>query len=392
LYDRAGEEVLLHAVRIANDNALGTPPITVYKNNSDGKGNSYGTHENYLVERAIPFPEIVRAMAPHLLSRQVILGAGKVGYETEYFEDLAPRFQLAQRSEFFEELVGLETTLKRPIVNTRDEPHGDPERFRRLHVIIGDANMSEVATFVKLGSTAILLAILEDQGADVFPPMPRTPVRAVRAFGADLTLRQGQEAVDGTTRSAWDYQDELWTLANRYVAGGDGSAVASEAELNLLLVQWREMLDGVRDDPESVADRVDWVAKLRLVDGFKERHNLRDEDPRLRTIDIQYHDIRPSKSLARRAGLRSLLKPEAIGEAFHNPPLDTRAYFRGRCIAQYPNEIAAANWDSIIFDLGVDPLHRVPMMDPLKGTAELLGQLLDNAATAEELLRALGTL
>jgi len=392
LYDRAGEDVLLHAVRVANDNALGTPPITVYKNNSDGKGNSYGTHENYLVERVIPFPEIVRAMAPHLLSRQVILGAGKVGYETEYFEDLAPRFQLAQRSEFFEELVGLETTLKRPIVNTRDEPHGDPERFRRLHVIIGDANMSEVATFVKLGSTAILLAILEDQGADIFPPMPRTPVRAVRAFGADLTLRQGQEAVDGTTRSAWDYQDELWTLANRYVAGGDGSAVASEAELKLLLVQWREMLDGVRDDPESVADRVDWVAKLRLVNGFKERHNLRDEDPRLRAIDIQYHDIRPSKSLARRAGLRSLLKPEAIGEAFHNPPLDTRAYFRGRCIAQYPNEIAAANWDSIIFDLGVDPLHRVPMMDPLKGTAELLGQLLDNAATAEELLRALGTL
>jgi proteasome accessory factor A len=137
---------------------------------------------------------------------------------------------------------------------------------------------------------------------------------------------------------------------------------------------------------------VDWVAKLRLVNGFKERHNLHDDDPRLRAIDIQYHDIRPEKSLARRAGLRTLLAPEAVGEAFHNPPRDTRAYFRGRCIAQYPNEIAAANWDSIIFDLGVDPLHRVPMMDPLKGTAELLGDLLDNATTAQELLRALGTL
>jgi proteasome accessory factor A len=331
-------------------------------------------------------------MAPHLLSRQVIVGAGKVGYETEYFDDLSPRFQLAQRSEFFEELVGLETTLKRPIVNTRDEPHGDPDRFRRLHVIIGDANMSEVATFVKLGSTALLLAILEDRGADVFPPMPRTPVRAVRAYGADLTLRQGQEAIDGVSRSAWDYQDELWTLAQNYVAGGDGAVVASEIELDLLLSQWREMLDGVRDNPESVADRVDWVAKLRLVNGFKERHGLHDDDPRLRAIDIQYHDIRPDKSLARRAGLRQLLEPRAIGEAFHNPPSDTRAYFRGRCIAQYPNEIIAANWDSIIFDLGVDPLHRVPMMDPLKGTAELLGDLLDSAATAEELLRALGTL
>jgi proteasome accessory factor A len=299
---------------------------------------------------------------------------------------------LAQRSEFFEELVGLETTLKRPIVNSRDEPHGDPERFRRLHVIIGDANMSEVATFVKLGSTALLLAVLEDRGPSVFPPMPRTPVRAVRAYGADLTLAKGEEAVDGTTRSAWDYQDELWTLAERYVVGGEGAAVAGEEELHVLLTQWREMLDGVRDNRESVADRVDWVAKQRLVNGMQERYGLQDEDPRLRAIDIQYHDIRPEKSLARRAGLRTLLDPEAIGEAFHNPPPDTRAYFRGRCIAQYPNEIISANWDSIIFDLGVDPLHRVPMMDPLKGTAELLGELLDRASTAEELLRALGTL
>ncbi|MUH57620.1 MAG: proteasome accessory factor PafA2 [Actinobacteria bacterium] len=392
LYDRVGEDVLLHAVRVANQTSEGMPPITVYKNNTDGKGNSYGTHENYLVDREIPFAEIVRAMAPHLISRQVILGAGKVGFETEYFEELAPRFQIAQRSEFFEELVGLETTLKRPIVNTRDEPHGDPERFRRLHVIIGDANMSEVATFVKLGSTALLLAVLEDRGSGVFPPMPKTPVRAVREYGADLTLTHGQEAVDGRTRSAWDYQDELWNLAEGYVNGGDGSAVASEAELTLLLTNWREMLDGVRDAPESVADRVDWVAKLRLVNGMRERHGLSDEDPRLAAIDIQYHDIRPEKSLARRVGLRKLLEASAIGEAFHNPPRDTRAYFRGRCIAQYPNEIAAANWDSIIFDLGVDPLHRVPMMDPLKGTAELLGELLDNASSAEELLRALGTL
>ena len=392
LYDRVGEDVLLHAVRVANETSLGIPPITVYKNNSDGKGNSYGTHENYLVDREIPFPAIVRAIAPHLISRQVILGAGKVGSETEYFEERSPRFQIAQRSEFFEELVGLETTLKRPIVNTRDEPHGDPDRFRRLHIIIGDANMSEVATFVKLGSTALLLAILEDRGPEVFPPMLASPVRAVREYGVDLTLRQGQDSVDGRTRSAWDYQDELWMLAERYVAGGDGSAVAAEAELQLLLTQWREMLDGVRDDPESVSDRVDWLAKLRLVNGMKERHGIGDEDPRLRAIDIQYHDIRPEKSLARRVGLRRLLEPGAIGEAFHNPPRDTRAYFRGRCIAQYPKEIVAANWDSIIFDLGVDPLHRVPMMDPLKGTADLLGELLDGASSAEELLRALGTL
>ena len=392
LYDRVGEEILLHAVELANQQASEGQPIVVYKNNSDGKGNSYGTHENYLVERTIPFPDLVRAIAPHLLSRQVILGAGKVGYETEYFEDLAPRFQIAQRSEFFEELVGLETTLKRPIVNTRDEPHGDPERFRRLHVIIGDANMSEVATFVKLGSTALLLAVVEDLGAEVFPAMPKFPVRAVRAYGVDLTLRKGQECTDGVTRSAWDFQDELWKLAERYVSRGGGEAVAREAELSLLLTQWREMLDGVRDDPATVADRVDWVAKRRLLDAMTERHNLAEDDPRLRAIDIQYHDIRPDKSLARRVGLRSLIDPTAVGEGFHNPPPDTRAYFRGRCIAKFPQQIVSANWDSLIFDLGTDPLHRVPMMDPLKGTKELTGSVLDESSSADALLRSLGAL
>ena len=327
LFDHAGELVLREAMSIANNYLAPEDAITVYKNNSDGKGNSYGTHENYLVDRSIEFTELVRALTPHFVSRQVICGAGKVGYETEYMETIRPRFQLAQRSEFFEALVGLETTVKRPIINTRDEPHGDPERFRRLHVIIGDANMSEVGTLVKLGSTALLLAITEDRGSAVF-----------------------------------------------------------------ILTQWREMLDGVRDDRTSVADRVDWVAKLRLVDGMRDRHNLAEDDPRLSLIDLQYHDIRPAKSLAHRVGLRRLFTDDQLAGAVATPPLDTRAYFRGRCVSKYPKNVVAANWDSLVFDLGVDPLHRVPMMDPLRGTAALTKDLVDGADSAGALLSALNSL
>jgi proteasome accessory factor A len=389
LYDVAGEEIMRRALEIANETLDPSQAITLYKNNSDGKGNSYGTHENYLVQRDLEFAYLIRAMVPHFVSRQIILGAGKVGAETEAALEGNPTFQLSQRAEFFEEIVGLETTLKRPIINTRDEPHCDAERFRRLHVIIGDANMSQVATFVKLGSTALLLAALEEFGPEPFPAMPRSPVHAVRAFALDLTLKESVPCDDEQSRSAWDYQDELWELAARYVARTDASAVGKPDEVQLILDQWREMLDGVRDNPDAVADRVDWVAKLRVVNGFKERHGLSDRDAKLRAIDLQYHDLRASHSLAQRVGLRELVSASAVREAVHNPPPSTRAYFRGQCVARYPEEIVAANWDSVVFDVGEGPLQRVPMLDPLRGTRALTAELLETSATASELLAAL---
>src|ERR1700677_3070114 len=210
LYDVAGEEVMRRALEIANASLDPAQAITLYKNNSDGKGNSYGTHENYLVRRDLEFAHLIRAMVPHFVSRQIIVGAGKGGAETEAALEHNPAFQLSQRSEFFEEIVGLETTLKRPIINTRDEADTDAERFRRLHVIIGDANMSQVATLVKLGSTALLLAALEEYGPTDFPAMPRSPVHAVRAFALDLSLSVSVPCDDERTRTAWDFQEELW--------------------------------------------------------------------------------------------------------------------------------------------------------------------------------------
>lgn len=389
LYDVAGEEVMRRAVTVANESLGPEQAITLYKNNSDGKGNSYGTHENYLVSRDVDFANVVRAMVPHFVSRQIIVGAGKVGAETEHGLEADPFFQLSQRAEFFEEVVGLETTLKRPIINTRDEPHCDAERFRRLHVIIGDANLSQYATFVKLGSTALLLAVLEDEGPQGFPSPPRHPVRAVRAYSLDLTLRAVEICEDDGWRSAWDFQDQLWTLASNYVQRRGAEAVGSPGEVSTILTQWREMLDGVRDDTSSVADRVDWVAKLRIVKGIQDRYGLDRRDAKLRAIDLQYHDLRPERSLALRVGLRTLQGEEEVREAVHKPPRTTRAYFRGQCVARYPDQIVAANWDSVVFDLGQGPLQRVPMMDPLRGTAALTADLLEVSPTADDLLEAL---
>jgi proteasome accessory factor PafA2 len=389
LYDVAGEQVMRRALEIANASLDPSQAITLYKNNSDGKGNSYGTHENYLVRRDLEFAHLIRAMVPHFISRQIVVGAGKVGSETEPALERNPAFQLSSRAEFFEEIVGLETTLKRPIINTRDEPHSDAERFRRLHVIIGDANMSQFATLVKLGSTSLLLAALEEFGVEQFPAMPRSPVHAVRAFAMDLSLSEAVACDDELSRSAWDFQDELWHVAERYVERTGADAVAAPEEVAVIMEQWREMLDGVRDDRAAVADRVDWVAKWRVMSGFKERHGLKDRDAKLLAIDLQYHDIRPTHSLAARVGLRTLYDDATVREAVHNPPPSTRAYFRGQCVARYPDQIVAANWDSVVFDLGEGPLQRVPMLDPLRGTHALTAELLETSASASELLAAL---
>ena len=389
LYDLAGEEVLRRAMAVANEFAPDAPPTVVYKNNSDHKGNSYGTHENYLLSRDIPFDDIVAAMVPHFVSRQIVVGAGKVGVETEDALVSPVGFQLSGRAEFFEEVVGLETTLKRPIVNTRDEPHANPDRYRRLHVIIGDANMSHVATLVKLGSTAILLAILEDWGAQLFPAMPKNPVSAVRLFSRDVSLKQAVDCIDGVSRTSYDLQDQLWLLARRYVDESGAAAVAPLEEVEEILRHWREMLDGVKQGGDSVIDRVDWVAKRRILNGYAQRYGLDDDDPKLRAIDLQYHDIRPEKSLAYRSALVELFSGAEILRATQQPPIDTRAYFRGRCVAQYPDTLVSANWDSVIFDHGGDVLQRIPMMEPLRGTELLTRGLFDSCETSYDLVEAL---
>ncbi len=394
-YDVAGEKIMLQAQRAANETLGQNEQIRLYKNNSDGKGNSYGTHENFLVSRTVPFTEIVRAMLPHFVSRQLLFGAGKVGAETDTGRFANPHFQLSQRAEFFEEVVGLETTMKRPIVNTRDEPHADAGRFRRLHIINGDANLSQVATFVKVGSTALLLGALEEYGCEAFPSPPTSPVAAIRSFAQDLSWVDKTcpsvyvHTESGARFSSWEYQNELWLLAQRYVEDTGAALVAKHSEVVLLMTQWRELIDGLRKDSTIVANRIDWIAKYRMVAGFRERYGLDWNSAKLAAIALQYHDIVPEKSLARMAKLFELITPEMANQAITEAPTDTRAYFRGESVRRYSNEIASANWDSIVFQSPEGTLQRVPMMDPTRGTMELTSSLFGECSTATELLERL---
>jgi len=388
LYDVAGEHVLRWAMEAAQNRYPESPPIVVYKNNSDSKGNSYGCHENYLMNRTVAFADVIEAMVPHLVTRQLYCGAGKVGAETSVFKK-PPTFQISQRAEFFEEVVGLETTLKRPIVNTRDEPHADPQRFRRLHVIIGDANMSQVATFLKLGTTALVLAMLEDGALSRRTIALREPIKALRQISRDLAMTKTVELGDGTSTTALGIQEVLLEAATSYVEDGGGEAIGDEEQVAQIIERWKATLEALATDPDSLAHQVDWIAKKRLLEAYADRHGLAWTDPRLRAMDLQYHDLRPERSLASRLGLEELIETEAAVAAATEPPRSTRAWFRGMCLQQFPDQVVTANWDSLVFDLGEDPLRRVPMMDPLKGTAAMTEELLGSVSSARQLLARL---
>jgi len=388
VWDRGADEIVRSAMIAAKTVLDEGAEIIIHKNNSDGKGNSYGCHENYLVDRATPFGRLTRQITPHFVTRQIFTGAGKVGCELpgRPHDDIG--YQISQRADFFEEEVGLETTLKRPIVNTRDEPHADPQKYRRLHVIVGDANMSEVATYLKVGTTSIILAMIEDEalGDDW---LLGNPVTAIRQVSHDPSLRQTIMLDGGQRATALEIQWGLFERAQKYEQS-HGLESVDEAVGRDVLERWEAVLTGLESDPDSVAGQVDWVAKRRLVDGFADRHGIDPGSAKLKAIDLQYHDMRIDKCLALRAGLDTLVEGDEHIRAMTEPPTSTRAYFRGRCLEKFAADVVAANWDSLVFDVGRDPLRRVPMMEPLRGTAEHVATLIDESATAGELLDRLG--
>ena len=391
LFDRAGEEIVRRSMQVANEGLPSDSEIVLYKNNSDGKGNSYGCHENYLISRQTPFTQIAQQITTHFVSRQIFCGAGKVGAEHRGLtgKNSNPNlFQISQRADFFEEEIGLETTLKRPIVNTRDEPHCDPAKYRRLHVIAGDANMSEVATYLKVGTTSIVLSMIED---DAFPAhlVIKDPVRAVRQVSHDTTLNAVIEMVDGRHLTAAQIQTEIIEAATNY-ATRFGLDSVDEQIGNDVLQRWHNVVASLQTDPLTVANIVDWVAKKRIVEGFAQRHGLQATDPRLKAIDLQYHDMRIEKCLALRAGLDVLCLPQDVMWSMVHPPSSTRAYFRGTVLQRWPSDVVAANWDSVVFDIPNQGLKRIPMPEPLRGTRELVGDLLKSSQNPVDLIAKLG--
>ncbi len=387
IHDKAGERILERSLEEVREVLPPGQRLAIYKNNSDGKGNSYGTHENYLMSRGTPFADIVRDLTPFFVTRQIFTGAGKLGFEGggDAQED-GSGYQLTQRADFFEAEVGLETTLKRPIINTRDEPHADPAKYRRLHVIVGDANMSEISTYLKVGTTALVLKMIEDE---FLPDLTlEEPVRALHDVSRDIHCKTTVSLADGRTVSAVGLQWEYLDHAKRYVKERDPSAESAD-----VLQRWEAVLGALEDDPLSLHRELDWAAKYHLLERYRDRDGLSWDDHKLQLIALQYHDVRRDKGLYYRllsgGEIDRLVSDAEVDRAVSHPPEDTRAFFRGRCIERFRDSITAASWDSLIFDTGEDALQRVPMREPLRGTRDHVEELLRDAPDAASLVRRL---
>ena len=386
VWDKAGERILESSIEAAHAIVPDGDRVFIYKNNSDGKGNSYGCHENYLVSRQTPFPSLVKHLIPFFVTRQVIVGAGKVGTENGAGQ---VDYQISQRADFFEVEVGLETTFKRPIINTRDEPHADPERYRRLHVIVGDANMSEISTFLKIGMTSLILKLIEDDFIEDDFTLAE-PIRSMRAVSHDPACRSTISLADGRSITAVELQWEYLRLCRKYAQDNDGDEMTTD-----VLERWERTLERLETDPMSLRNELDWVAKLSVLEAYRNRDGLEWNDPKLKLIDLQYHDVRRSKGLyyrlARSGKIARLVSDAEIDYAIDHPPEDTRAYFRGECLRRFSPDIVAASWDALIFDVGDEPLKKVPTLEPTKGTKTHVEALFRDSPDAAALIRNLGT-
>ncbi|AKT51917.1 Pup deamidase/depupylase [Arsenicicoccus sp. oral taxon 190] len=386
VWDRAGELVMAEAVRRQAE--LSGRQINLYKNNTDGKGSSYGTHENYLLRRDLEFATVARQILPFFVARQAICGAGRVGIGPESHR---AGFQISQRADFFEREVGLETTVRRPIVNTRDEPHADPTRYRRLHVIIGDANQAETATLLKMGTTSLVLGIIEAQD------VPRTltlanPVAALQQISHDPTLRTTVELADGRRMTALDILWSYYEMVDDHLSREVGDDLDEDTQE--IMTRWDHLLTMLGQDVMLAAPMIDWVAKLRLFEQYRSRDGMGWDDPRLRAMDIQWSDVRPDKGLHHKleaAGrIDRVEPPERVRAAVTEPPPDTRAWLRGTMVERYPHEVLAASWDSVIVRRHPDePPSRLALPEPRRCTRAHLEAVVAASPTVADLLARL---
>ncbi|MFZ5875607.1 MAG: proteasome accessory factor PafA2 family protein [Nitrospirota bacterium] len=343
-HDRAGEAIVWEAVRRRNQRlaAEGQPgDVSVYKNNTDFHGHSYGCHDNYLMPRRVPFERIAAGLIPFLISRQVFAGAGKVGVESGNTHR-RNGFQLSQRADFVETELSVNTMHNRPIVNTRDEPHADPARFRRLHLILGDANMCEYATTLKVGTTrAVLELIARNAAPDV---AVAKPVFAVRTMSSDPELKATVELRDGRRMNGLELQQVYLEAAQRHLAGVD-------PETDWLLGEWESTLMALSGDRSSLRGRIDWITKRWLLETFAEDAYVAWDDPWLTSLDLAYHHLDPERGLLR--GLEAegtttrVASSEAVDRAVREAPSDTRAAIRGLCVARFGNEVESIQWERI---------------------------------------------
>ncbi|WP_423300089.1 depupylase/deamidase Dop [Glutamicibacter nicotianae] len=371
LWDQAGDEVMRRAAQAAG--RLGSGELLLYKNNTDNKSVSYGSHENYLMPRGIEFSAIASGLTPFFASRQIFCGAGRVG---QGMLNERAAFQISQRADFFEAEVGLETTINRPIINTRDEPHANWDKYRRLHVIIGDANLGQISTLLRVGTTNLVLSLIE---AGMAPQLELAePVLALQQISHDPTLKAKVGLRGGVQLTAIEIQRHYLHAAESYcVARGIADPDTTE-----ILTRWAQMLDLLERDPMDAADQIDWIAKYQLVNGFAQRHGVELSDPRVAMLDLQWADLRTNKGLyyrlAERGAIQTLFSQQEINQAVSAPPENTRAYLRGMTLQRYAPYVVAANWDALSFAVpGARKISRFHMPEPLAGTRAQVGELFE---------------
>mgnify|MGYP003963300383 FL=1 len=341
-HDVAGERIVAECVAIRN-RELGGNSLQVFKNNTDYSGHSYGTHDNYLIPRETPFEDVVNGLAPFLVTRQLYAGAGKVGSENaDDFQGL----QLAQRSDFIETLLSIETMTKRPLINTRDEPHAVSSRYRRLHLILGDANMSAYATALKVGSTVLVLNLIAS-GEKLADLELADPVADVLRVSLDRTTALQRKT--GGTITALEIQEAYVEAAEKAFAG-------KNREGDWILAEWKRTLDELRHSPEKLSDRIDWAIKEKLFTEFMQSEGIGWEDPWLKSLDLEYHNLDPERGLylglQQEGAVHSLLNEKEIARAMESPPDGTRAKIRGQAVAQDAENIKSIHWTGVEFASG----------------------------------------
>jgi proteasome accessory factor A len=373
-HDKAGERILeglVHGAEERLDEEGIRGEIFVFKNNTDSAGNSYGCHENYLVSRHKDFHRTVEVLIPFLVTRQIFLGAGKLIQTPR-----GTTFSVAQRADHIWEGVSSATTRSRPIINTRDEPHADAERYRRLHVIAGDSNMSEYASFVKVGTMLALLQMIE--GDVVFRDLGlENPIRAIREIAHDPTCRRKIRLTNGRELSALDIQWEYLDRAMRYARSPGFPPQVKEA-----IDRWEHLLTGLEKDPMTLDREVDWVAKYRLIERYADRRNLQMSDPRLAMMDLSYHDVNRARGLyyllQEKEMMERVVTDERIAAAVRTPPQTTRARLRGEFIRAAKAKKRDFTVDWVHLKLNDQAQRTVMCKDPFKAFDERVDKLIES--------------
>ncbi len=379
-HDKAGERIVWESAIAHSESGS---PVSIYKNNTDFHGASYGCHESYLIPRDIPYEDLRRALVPFLVTRQLYAGAGKVGVEPSGRSETV--FQLSQRADFITEEASIDTLSRRPVFNTRDEPHADPEWYRRLHVVSGDANMNERATALKVGaSSAVLRMVAKGWRSEL---VIRQPAKAMQSISRDPECRWIVELEGNRTMAAVDiqrvYAEEAAEMLSREEDGED---------IFTALEMWMAALDGLEQNWSAMSHSVDWVAKRRLVEMYRESEGLEWDDPFLRSLDLAYSDLNPEtglfRALEQEGAARSLVSEADIVRAMEYPPSGTRAAVRGALVERFGSEIAALSWGGAW--LGADGKRDyLDLGMPIGDQADSAAMTVRNAPSLDEALRSL---